>query len=155
MRIRKLCKELNELCKELHSKYEINSGGCCYVASVIAKYLDKFGIKYRLVISDTYRKNYSNIQKELTKKRVNKDLEDSVCGDACCYHYYIHIMYAGEVNPMMKNITEFEFDNIDHSTISWIYSKGGWNSSYNVKNNSIINKLIKSVFKKYETGRMG
>lgn len=43
---------LNKICKELDKKYEINSGGCCYVASIIAEELEKRNIPFSYVEID-------------------------------------------------------------------------------------------------------
>ena len=52
--INKLIYWLNRTCKLLDDRYNINRGGCCYVAYVIAKLLDKYqvGDYYLGLISD-------------------------------------------------------------------------------------------------------
>lgn len=43
---RELFKHLNELCREMDNQYNINSGGCCYVAMIIAEQLERHNIPY-------------------------------------------------------------------------------------------------------------
>lgn len=43
---RQLFKELNALCIKLDNIYNINNGGCCYVAYVLAKYLEEYKIPF-------------------------------------------------------------------------------------------------------------
>ena len=49
MNIKELINELNKFLKILDSKYNINSGGCFYVAYLIAREFDKLGIYYTVV----------------------------------------------------------------------------------------------------------
>lgn len=41
-----LFKELNALCIKLDKEWDINCGGCCYVAYVLAKYLEEYNISF-------------------------------------------------------------------------------------------------------------
>ena len=49
MNIKDLINELNKFLKVLDNKYNINSGGCFYVAYLIAREFDKLGINYKVV----------------------------------------------------------------------------------------------------------
>lgn len=49
MNIQYLINELNKFLKRLDSVYNINSGGCFYVAYLIARELDDLGINYTVV----------------------------------------------------------------------------------------------------------
>ena len=40
-------KKLNKFLLDLDNKYDINSGACALIASIIAKYLENNDIKYR------------------------------------------------------------------------------------------------------------
>ena len=37
---------INTLCREMDCEYDINNGGCCYVAAVIAECLEECNIQY-------------------------------------------------------------------------------------------------------------
>ena len=67
----KLVKELNKLCKQLVEVYNINHGGCCFVASEIAKHLDRLGLKYELGIYDDWEKDLTAINEEVRNKCIN------------------------------------------------------------------------------------
>lgn len=43
---KQLFKELNTLCIKLDNEWNINRGGCCYVAYVLAKYLEECEIPF-------------------------------------------------------------------------------------------------------------
>ena len=49
MNIQYLINELNKFLKRLDNMYNINSGGCFYVAYLIARELDNLGINYTVV----------------------------------------------------------------------------------------------------------
>lgn len=49
MNIKDLINELNKFLKRLDNVYNINSGGCFYVAYLIARELYKLGINYKVV----------------------------------------------------------------------------------------------------------
>ena len=44
--------KLNKLCKKLDLEYKINKGGCCFIAYLISKQLEKLNIPYELVVYD-------------------------------------------------------------------------------------------------------
>ena len=48
--LRKLVSELNTLCDRLDEDYNINFGGCCYVAYILMKNFESIGIHPTLVI---------------------------------------------------------------------------------------------------------
>ena len=50
---RELFKQLNLLCYNMSFEYDINNGGCCYVAAVIAEQLERFGIPYKVAIAES------------------------------------------------------------------------------------------------------
>ena len=41
-----LAAQLNKMCKVLDKRYQINYGGCCYLAYCIAELLEKDGFKF-------------------------------------------------------------------------------------------------------------
>jgi hypothetical protein len=50
-------KKLNKVLLDLDDKYDINSGACALIASIIAQYLENNGIKYRTKVY-YYEDNY-------------------------------------------------------------------------------------------------
>ena len=51
---KQLITSLNKCCKRLDKEYNINSGGCIYTAYIIAKYLVKNNINYKVKIYYDY-----------------------------------------------------------------------------------------------------
>lgn len=146
-------KELNEICKRLDDRYDINSGGCCYLAYLIAKHLDKLGIQYELKIFDSFYRDTRAINEEVRFKKCN-NTSDSVVGPYSCNHYYIHIINIGDVNDAYDDFYDkqlFSITKIKATNIRWIYKLGNWNDCYNTKHNRYVSKIINKFFKKYET----
>lgn len=48
MNRKELFKSLNNLCEEMNISYNINCGGCCFVAAVIAEQLEIFNIPFKI-----------------------------------------------------------------------------------------------------------
>lgn len=145
-----LQRDINSLCKFLDETYSINLGGCCFLASLIAKYLDKLNIKYKLVIYEDTIKDYRSIAHEITNCRKNKGFRNSVTGYYTCSHYCLQILGSGVINGSKGYIHQYTIPNISHKNIQWIYRNGYWNDSYNVQYNKAVKNIVKTFFSKYE-----
>ena len=66
---KELFKTLNNLCEEMNYSYNINSGGCCFVAAVIAEQLEIFNIPFK--IAYTYCPTHYAIKVE--RGYINRD----------------------------------------------------------------------------------
>lgn len=138
--IKELRDSLNILCKELDLNYNINSGGCCYIAYLIASQLDRLKIRYNLVVYsfcdfDQYDFNQAILN--------NKNWYT-------CEHYCLSICRNGFVNRgtgLYDN--RYIIRNVNSKHIKWIYKHGSWNDCYNISNNKIIKNIINSFFLKY------
>lgn len=150
-----LRKNLNKLCKDLNRDYSINSGGCCFVAFVIASHLYRLGIPYKFIICDESKKCRKDILHELNNQVNNYYLErDSVTGEECCNHYCLRIE-GGYINGSYyisnNYYHKYSFKNITPDVIEWVYETGDWNDFYLTKYNNKIKKIINKFFKDYET----
>ena len=143
--------ELNTVCNYLHASYDINFGGCCFVAAEIAKYLDRMHLEYRLGIYDLEDKNIEEINKEVQNKVLNYN--SSVTGEHSCSHYFLHIKGGGSINVGSPYIgyNKYYIDNINHTNIQWIYKHGSWNSHYNTNYNPFVKNTLKAFFQRYVT----
>lgn len=142
---------LDQLCQCLDSLYSINSGGCCYVAYLIACHLDKLRIKYDLVIYDYKRKDEACINSEVQ----NMCLPNSVTGKQTCEHYCISISGGGVVNKGdVSSLKKYVVKGITSSNLKWIYRNGDWNKMYSRSNNRCVKGIINSFFSKYEKNNL-
>ena len=66
---RKLFKDLNCLCFELSECYDINNGGCCYVAAVIAEQLEKYNIPFKV----GYAESPTHYAIKVCDRYINRD----------------------------------------------------------------------------------
>lgn len=139
---------LNKLLNFLDSTFDINYGGCCYVAYLLSKKLEAYGIKYKLIICDHHMN--SNTKKLPIRKGIkNRDLSTIGTGGYTCNHYAI------QVGDYLLNM-DYAIDSkvaiscITSDDILWMYKTGSWNTTYNKKLNSVIKRFINSFFDGYE-----
>lgn len=148
-----LLTSLDALCRFLDDAYDVNSGGCCFLASIIAKHLDRIGLDYELVIYDSYLKDISSIEYEVINRHRNRSKEHSVTGPYCCNHYCIHLKGAGIINSGCNEYGDkykYIIPDITFKNIRWIYKLGGWNECYEIRHNKTIKNIVKEFFKEYE-----
>ena len=119
-----LFKQLNQLCSELSEKYNINSGGCCYVAACLAEELELHNIPFKVI-----HYNY--------------------CG--CHYAIKVSDRYLNRDDYRKREITEIL--ECSSTEIYNIYFKETWNKLYEISNNPIVKRAIREVFRKYENSR--
>lgn len=133
MSCRELVKNLNTLFEFLHKMYEINCGGCCYVAYLIAKRLEDRYIDFSLRIYD-----------------YNLDYTDEELYDA--------IKSKKDVYPIKSNTASHysiitKFGEINSKDLQYIYKTGNWNISYNTTNSIFVTKFIDILFKQFDNER--
>ena len=144
-----LVEDLNVLCDRLDQDYNINFGGCCFVAYLIIKHFEKIGLHPTLIIES----DCENIDQDdfldcvHTRSGNCQGLKDQTC-----YHYFI---YIPEINKYINSgeIYEdylYEFQGLSAKDVHWIYKTGDWNSDYDRKNSPMVGRKIAQVFKKYE-----
>lgn len=144
-----LVEDLNVLCDRLDQDYNINFGGCCFVAYLIMKHFEKIGLHPTLIIES----DCENIDQDdfldcvHTRSGNCQGLKDQTC-----YHYFI---YIPEINKYINSgeIFEdylYEFQGLSAKDVHWIYKTGDWNNNYNKKSNPMVGREIAQVFRKYE-----
>lgn len=102
------------LFKQLHKKYKINYGGCCFVAYCVAKKLEILNEPFWLIIQHSKTKGS---------------------------HYCILSKKYGYLNKDYR-IKEYVRLKATSNTILQIYKDNSWSQKYNKKNNSIIQNII-------------
>lgn len=118
-----LFKQLNLLCYNMSFEYNINKGGCCYVAAVIAEQLERFNISYKV----------------------------SVAYDPCHYAIKVADRYINRDGFDFKH--DGEFYDWDSHKLYTEYKYGDWNERYNQKWNLIVRTRITALFNKYGYNR--
>ena len=58
-----LRRSLNSLCEFLDIEYKINEGGCCWIASEIARHLDELKIPYAIQLFGSNPETMANASK--------------------------------------------------------------------------------------------
>lgn len=130
--------KLNKLCKKLDLEYKINKGGCCFIAYVISKQLEKFNIPYELVVYDS-------------EDRCDLDV-DSLTFDETANHYCIKILKQGIVNQGNCNDEDYNVYNVklNSNDLEYIYNNGSWNCMYDSENNQTIENIINNFFMQFK-----
>ena len=141
----RLAKSLDALCTKLDRVYNINSGGCCYLAFLIARNLDQLEVKYELVVYSPDKKDSIKMEEEL-KNRTLQSGDESVI---MCDHYCLYIYNYGIINRDNRH-GGYIVKNVSSNSIGWIYKLGGWNPYYKKSNNSIVKDIVNDFFKKYK-----
>lgn len=143
---------INNLCDFLSTEYNINNGGCCFIASLLAEHLEKLQIDYELIIYSILNKDITDIQFEISNQVKNKTSNKSATGRFACNHYTININGIGEVNSgQFKYCYRYKIIHITSKNIKWIYRNSRWNEDYNTCNNKTIKNIVKSFFEQYES----
>lgn len=69
MNKKELFKSLNKLCEDLDYDYNINCGGCCFVAACLAEQLEKYCIPFKVAIH--YKPTHYWIK--VSDRNINRD----------------------------------------------------------------------------------
>ena len=129
MNRKELFKQLNSLCEELNYKYNINRGGCCFVAAVIAEQLESYNIPFSVIHYDMWGCHYAI---RVSDRIINRDDYKS--------------------NEISREMTSEDYFLLSDELYDIYYSED-WNKSYSKKCNLIVKTKIKSLFKKYGNSR--
>lgn len=136
--------KLNNFLSELDKTYNINNGGCCYIAYVLANLLEQHNIPYSFVIEDECEYISGDLVAECIE---NRSCEECCYGlfDETCIHYMISVN-----NKLLNKMEETKisnchfFDGVDSSDILWIYETGSWNPAFDKSyKDEIFEKLSK------------
>jgi hypothetical protein len=125
MNRKELFKQLNALCEKLDYKYDINRGGCCYVAACLAEQLEKYNIPYTAIQYGLG--NHFSIK--VSDRYLNR----------CDYK-------KNEINNTYEPFESFK-------DLLHYYHHHTWNETYEPKYNGCVKKAIKAVFNKYGNNR--
>ena len=136
---------LNAICKNLDKSVTINSGGCCFVAYVLASLCEKYNLKYVLVVRD----HCGCFDEEVFYECINnRDECDCVgLGDDTCNHYYLEIE-----GTLINSDGDFDKENdhlmpnVDSNDLKWIYNTGSWNDVYGVSENKHVKETLTKWF---------
>lgn len=144
---------LNKIASTCSNEYDINCGGCCFFAALVARELDELNLKYKLVI-------YNYGAKEIKKLRARKDIRNRNKRSEDRFTLFSGNHYAIMLNGgTIINGDSYEFNDCDYTTLShinhkdirWIYSVGNWNSLYHYRSyNPLIGRMVRQAVKKYK-----
>lgn len=117
--------KLNSLFYFLDDTYKINSGGCCFVASVLARLFEKDGIEFSVIVYDCEYDNFYDI-------------------DCSQYHYTLRL--GENILNAYDECYYSEFFNVCAKDLEEHYKECNWNDCYNRKRNNYIKRIIKNFY---------
>lgn len=133
-----VCDNLNAICKCLNTIYSVNSGGCCYMAYIIAEILNKEGIEYSVILESD-----------------NNDLADSFSDiDDSVYHVCIKVTQGDNIyiiNEISDSIEGYEYENVSPKELLDYYNKGHWNWTYQVVKNKFIKYVVNLIYDNFSS----
>lgn len=137
--------KLDALCQKLDDSYNLNSGGCCYVAYCLAKVLRRVKIPYNLVIFQNSEDiDFHNYKEDLMERKPLYTYS----------HYAIEVPDIGTINveERHKLRVSLTISNLLPKDIYYIYKTGDWNTYYNHSDsNKIIRKSIENALQELQT----
>lgn len=130
--------KINKLCRDLDTTFNINKGGCCYLAYLIATLLEEKQIPYKIAI-----------QGECAIARSDCELKSKLCKDdcsKCCWvnNYHILLKANGEYINKIKNHDVLFTKYGNSNDIFEIYKifKAQWKERYDANNNEKVRSII-------------
>ena len=149
-----IIEDLNRVINQYVYNNHLFAGGCCYSAYVLAKNLERLGIKYRTVLfqyaeilnetnfnSAIRGEGVSHVAIEVTYRR-----KKFIIGD--CGRIYTYFKMTGEPFKIMK------YADIKSADLLKGYRENEWNFMYNTKNNGPLMRDITRVATKYAKAYM-
>lgn len=124
-----LCNKLNYLFEFLDRAYKINAGGCCYVASILAKLLEQDNIEYSVVVYGSEYDHFYDI-------------------DCSQYHYALRIKDF-LVNYYEEDDDYMEYFDVCAKDLEEHYKECSWNNCYDRERNNYIKRIIKNFYKDF------
>jgi len=128
---KELFKKLNCLCSEMSESYDINNGGCCFVAAVLAEQLEKYKIPFEVA----YTIGPTHYWIKVSDRNINRDdfKADKKCKLSSKYLYNLY--YYQDWNDMYCK----SWNLIVQTRITSLFYKYG-NSIRRRSNNSSIRR---------------
>lgn len=146
--LNKTCLIVNKICSCLNTGFYINSGGCCYIAYLIAQNLESLNIKYEVCISGVY-----SCEKDLYYTNIKHRSRSGVFCYNCYSAHHIWIKINNKHINGERNIKYISL-NLNSKDLLWMYKRGlklgNWNNDYDIKHNTFVKRMINLIFKNCE-----
>ena len=126
-----LARALDKVCIQLDDKYDINNGGCCYIAYLVCKLLKQDGFNPKLMIYDF-------------------ELDDNI--NSINDLYFAHNHYCIKLGNVTINESDFddlesvELDKIQPIDILKHYQDETWNNEYRTSNNAKVAQILRNKY---------
>ena len=131
----KIANTMHQVCCLLDNLYDINCGGCCYVAWCLASLLTDDNIDYNVEVVSSYE--------ELESCCSFNELDDA------------HSHYGISIGGYYININDYtiddalyhnSFENVTPDELKKHYDTNYWNSCYDIDKNDFIYNIVKQFY---------
>ena len=138
---------MNKLCnliKKLDELYNINKGGCAYIAYVLCTKFENEGKDYQVCcnIGECKLKPHmnENVKHMVCVKGKLKDIDCRLyCGWWTPIHFFIK---SNGIEYNKWNVTEYEVLDLNSEKLLEIYNNGRWNKTFDKTNLNEIKQMI-------------
>lgn len=114
--------KINQRCSELDDECNINWGGCCYVAAILAELLETANIPFKVI---HYNKCGCHYAIKVSDRYLNRGH----------YKYW-------EIGEILEVSSDYLYD---------VYDDGDWNDHYDSEEyNDYVYDELKQIFEEYE-----
>lgn len=131
----KISEKLNRVCELFDKLYNVNCGGCCYIAYCLAKLLHEDDIDYYVVV-------VSDDCEELPDCYFLSDIPCSCTHYGICIHD--HYINMDEYDLESEYINHFS--DVTPEEIKEYYLNGDWNECYDSDKNDFIFETLKNFY---------
>lgn len=143
-----LINNLNKLFIKLDRRYDINCGGCCFVAYLVARELEVRNLHdFKLRVYGIY----GECCEEEARYNITNNLDGAPCKSHTAHHYSIVYNDCWEINKSDADDIEFlDIEGLASEDIKRLYDYGDWNDVYYSNNNIFVERFIKIIFNNYD-----
>lgn len=133
----KIANTMNEVCVMLDKLYDINCGGCCYIAYCLAKLLRKDKIPYSVEVISFHEMDEYNDCNDFNNLDWN-------------FNHYGICLGSTRINITEEDVASSEFilnfDNVSPKIIKSHYDSGYWNDCYDIDKNDFIWEILRKFY---------
>lgn len=141
MKLNQTCRELNQLLESLDYEYDMNSGGCAFVAYSIAKNLSEKNIPYEVVLYPSIWVNTGG-PREIYKEHKSVHHVLVLCDSK-------YLLNDTGYSLSKETIKKYKIS-LTPGQVRYYYKTCRWNPRYDKKYNSVISRKINNFFKQLE-----
>lgn len=116
---------LESACRYLDEVYDVDNGGCCFVAYCIARVLEKDNIPFSVIVYECFEETFEDID---------------------CSQYHYAIKFNGEIVNKFYECGYTEYNYVSSRMLLEHYKECNWNTQYNSDKNKYIQLVLTTTY---------